>query len=182
MFEEDKKSMDNIRRPILGGVFPVAKYSTPGTGFTYVQLPIKGIQVEGIAVFVGKDEFNEANFPDSTYKSEVTLIIMVLDGKNKNNLVASRNHPYYVAGGKLKTKAKKVEWLSIKSPDNSSFAIINMKLFDLRAGRVILIAPQKDKTFRAYQLEAPFLSRDRIVDYLDELSNDKEVINFFRQE
>ena len=181
MFEEDKKSMDNIRRPLLDGVFPVAKYNTPGTGYTYVQLPINGIQVEGIATFVRKGEFNEANFPDSIYKNQVNLILLVLDGKNKNNLVSSRNHPYYLAGGTLKTKARKVEWLTIKSPDNASFAVVNMKLFDLRAGIVVLIAPQKDKTFRAYQLEAPFLSAERLTDYLKELANNKEVIDFFKQ-
>jgi hypothetical protein len=37
--------------------------------------------------------------------------------------------------------------------DRSAYAIVNMRLFDLRFGRLVIVAPQPDNTLRFLQVE-----------------------------
>lgn len=57
-----------------------------------------------------------------------------------------------------------------------------MRIFDLRVGRIILIAPQKDGTFRSLQLESPVMSSYEADEYIPMLlKENNEVIEFFTQ-
>ncbi|MCH7524997.1 MAG: hypothetical protein IIC74_08310 [Bacteroidetes bacterium] len=94
--------------------------------------------------------------------------------------VSSRNHPHYVGQGFVKTKSNRIDFVSFISADRNSYAIINLRLFDLRIGRIILIAPKKDGTLRSLQLDSPTMSSDEMDNHLKWiLENNKQVIDFF---
>ena len=80
----------------------------------------------------------------------------------------------------MKTKSNRIDFVSFISADRNSYAIINLRLFDLRIGRIILIAPKKDGTLRSLQLDSPTMSSDEMDNHLKWiLENNKQVIDFF---
>ncbi|GAB5408530.1 MAG: hypothetical protein BalsKO_08950 [Balneolaceae bacterium] len=94
--------------------------------------------------------------------------------------VSSRNHPHYVGQGFVKTKSNEIDFMSFLTADRNGYAIVNMRLFDLRIGRIVLIAPQKDGTLRSLQLDSEIMSSEEMDDHMKNLmSNDKTVIDFF---
>lgn len=54
-----------------------------------------------------------------------------------------------------------------------------MRLFDLNYGRVILIAPQKDGSLRSMQLMLPIISSNEVKSHVENLLEEKEIIDFF---
>ncbi|WP_456438739.1 hypothetical protein [Psychroserpens sp.] len=55
-----------------------------------------------------------------------------------------------------------------------------MRLFDLRIGRIILIAPKNDGTLRSLQIDSPPMLSDEMDDYIkDLLKNNSQIIDFF---
>jgi hypothetical protein len=62
--------------------------------------------------------------------------------------------------------------------NGDSYALINMRIFNLKAGNTILIAPQKDRTFRSLQIQTPPLTSKIIQGYFHELKNDNQVTKF----
>src|SRR5690606_27036925 len=49
--------------------------------------------------------------------------------------ITSRNHPHYVGQGFVKTKSNEIDFVSFLTADRNDYAIVNMRLFDLRIGR-----------------------------------------------
>ncbi len=48
-----------------------------------------------------------------------------------------------------------VDWVQIALANDNNWAIINKRIFDLKFGTSILVAPQKDGSLRFLQLPAP---------------------------
>ncbi|MNY10518.1 hypothetical protein D3C86_1435030 [compost metagenome] len=71
--------------------------------------------------------------------------------------------------------------MAFLTASRNSYAIINMRLFDLTLGKTILIAPQKDGSFRSMQIDSPKLSSETSGPYLRKLVKRKEVVAFFTQ-
>ncbi len=101
--------------------------------------------------FVGKNALNKDRLKG--LKDEVFFQIFVLtdmmDNENDKlttNIVISRNHPDYLGQGFVKTKNNRIDYVAFTIAENESYAIINTRIFDLRFGKTILIAPQQDKT------------------------------------
>ena len=191
--------MEKTLLPFQSGVFPNPHYDLVGEG------SFKGVGNFGLsggddnelklgdktilynAFYVGASEVNQAFLGEK--KDEVFFQIMVLtdfvDTVNYSHVlseVVSRNHPHYIAQGSYKTKASSIDYAAFITADRNAYAIVNMRLFDLNLGKTILIAPQKDGSFRSMQLPSPPLSKDDVEGYSKQLLLREEVQDFFNQE
>ncbi|HLT52514.1 MAG TPA: hypothetical protein VKZ97_01395, partial [Flavobacteriaceae bacterium] len=99
---------------------------------------------------------------------------------NLNKSIAiSRNHPDYLAQGFVKTKTQTIDYVAFTTAENTAYAIVNTRLFDLSFGKAILIAPQKDGTLKSLQIKSPDLTSNSVMEYTFTLKNKPKIIKFF---
>lgn len=192
LFEQDLEDFDLKTKPINYGVYPVPEYdligenSFDGLGNTgeYNGIKLKEKNIVYNSFFVNKCKVNEEYIKDKP--NEVYFIIIVLtdiledkDFTNSGNKVISRNHPNYIGQGYFKTLNNQIDYVSFLTADRNSYAIVNMRLFDLTIGEVILIAPQKDGSLRSMQIDSPLLSSKEVRNYVESLLNENKIIEFF---
>ncbi|MEM8523833.1 MAG: hypothetical protein AAGG68_04275 [Bacteroidota bacterium] len=168
--------------PQIDGVFPVPPYSTGGIGSLNIQLNTLNKSIKGTTFFLRKSAYNAHRFPaNNDATTEIVGVILVVGGGKSKSLVSSRNHPYYVAQGKIESNHKPVDWTIIQIPDGKVYALVNMRLFDLSAGKLIIIAPQADKTYRSWQTTIPFSSKQNIQDILEEVTKQEALLAFLKE-
>lgn len=196
MFRSDLENNMPFELPFSNGVFPVPKYdllakkSFKGVGnFAYPggegsELKIGAKTILFNSFFVGTNFFNQ-NYIAKKAKDEVFFHILVLtdfvDTLNYSHVsseIVSRNHPDYVGQGFYKTKTNSIDYSAFITADRNSYAIVNMRLFDLKYGRTIIIAPQTDNSFRSMQIESPPLSSEQIENYTKKLIEKAEIREF----
>jgi hypothetical protein len=190
MLDADKPQPKDVpSKPFAFGAFPVPQYdlvgkgSCRGNGNQYTEHPWHDHYVLGNAFFVGRGPVNENFIGDS--KDEVFFYILVLadkkiqvDGSNVSSHICSRNHPHYIGQGVFKTAKSEIDYVAFQTADRNAYAIVNMRLFDLRAGRVVIIAPQKDGTLRSLQVEAPVLASADVKDFDAKLLKEPRIVKF----
>lgn len=191
-----KRAEKPSKNPITFGAFPVPKYefvkgaNFRGLGnywFNGSNGRVKKIGDKSLVYntfFIGKNSMNSKYIGNKD--SEVFFQIVVLtdyaNSKNEGRAsshVTSRNHPHYIGEGMFQTKNTKIDYTAFITADRNSYAIVNMRLFDLSLGQTILIAPQKDKSLRSLQLNMPNLSYNEIDSYMNNILKRKDVIKFF---
>jgi hypothetical protein len=153
LLEMDGAMTRNNRLPIQSGSFPVAKYNTLGNGNMPLDFKIGSNILSGQSVFVAT-KVDKTTTPVQV-SVDVSFIILVLSDSvnNGTSFVSSRNHPNYLSEGKISMADYDIDWVAMQIADGNAYAIVNMKLFDLRFGRLIIVAPQKDDTLRFLQVE-----------------------------
>lgn len=200
LFRNDLSRINDKKNgPFEYGVFPVPNYDLIGKGsftglgnygYTGAQGYFKKVKDKKIlfnSFFVMKNTLN--NIPIDEKENLIFFQIIMLtdyiDSQNFTHLgseIISRNHPDYIGQGFYKTKNNKIDYAAFITHDQNSYAIINTRIFDLKYGKTILIAPQKDKSLRSMQIVSPILSSKEIDEYTDLLLRKKEVIQFFTHE
>lgn len=192
MLADDARDIDDgDYGPFELGVFPQPEYdligkdSFKGLGNKFGQFQIKDKSIIMNSFFVRENALNKDRLKGR--KDEVFFQVLVLTDTIDNEnyelakaLVLSRNHPDYLGQGFIKTKTNKIEYLAFTTAENETYAIINTRIFNLRFGKTILIAPQKDKTLRSLQIESPRMSSDSITRYTEELIKTEKVMMFFQ--
>jgi hypothetical protein len=181
-----KEAKENPGRPLVVGAFPVPRYdlvgkeSFGGLGVMgNMEYPWHDHYLAGDSFFALRGPLNEKFLGDR--KDEVFFHILVLSAKKDSfagSLILSRNHPHAIGQGMFKTAKSEIDYVAFQTADRNAYAIVNMRLFDLRAGRVVLIAPQKDGTLRSLQVEAPALASDDLKDYDAKLVKEPRVVKF----
>lgn len=184
-------SLANIKgKPFPHGAFPVPKYdlagkyrySGAGAWGTFKNYYDKKIvysfffanKTEGNKIFL-KEKNNETFF----------IFIMSTDFIDTVNYthgqayVLSRNNPDFTCEGYFKTKNDEVDYMAFLTANRDEYAVVNMRLFNLKFGRVILIAPQKDHSLRSLQLTIPILSNNEVDKYIDKILKQDNVKSFF---
>ena len=127
--------------PLNKSPFPVAEYD-----YAVSSIPFS-IELDSI-VFKGVRIGEYENPESERIIDKLTLLILTNDrNSEETTLVDSRNHPYLTAQGIFKVTNNEFDWVFSASPDGFSTLIINMKLFDLRFGKTIIIYPQSDNSF-----------------------------------
>jgi hypothetical protein len=183
-------SKEGPARPCAFGAFPVPRYdlvgkrSFRGAGVLMTkQYPWRDHRVWSDAYFINRSPVNEKFIGDRA--DEVFFHILVLldkeirpDSSDALSEVFSRNHPHIFARGLVKTAQREIDYLAFQTADRNAYAIVNMRLFDLRAGRVVIIAPQKDGTLRSMQVEAPTLESKEVQDFDAQLLKDPRIVKF----
>ena len=113
---------------------------------------------------------------------QIIVLTDFVDTLNYSHLqkqLVSRNHPDYIGEGLYKTQNNKIDYVAFLAANQNSYAIINMRMFDLTKGRTILIAPQKDGSLRSLQIDSPALSSKEIEVYTEKLLKKEEIESFF---
>lgn len=193
-WEADLKNLTEEKsEPLLDGVFPVPDYDSVDSTFSGLgsKGEWKGLQLKNKTLihhsfFISKCDVNKQFIPTKEDEVFFTIISLTdsIDLKNFSHTsagISSRNHPHYIGQGFVKTKKSQVDFLSFITADRNAYAVVNMRIFDLRIGRIILIAPQKDGTFRSLQLDSKILSSDEINTYVTDLLKEERVISFFTE-
>jgi hypothetical protein len=181
-----KDAKENPGRPLVVGAFPVPEYDLVGKG-AYAGFGTTGNidyrwhdhYVAAAAFSANRSSVNEAFIGDR--EDEVFFHILVLSDKKDSfagGLVLSRNLPHATGQGVIKTSKSEIDYVAFQTADRNAFAIVNMRLFDLRAGRVVIIAPQKDGTLRSMQVEAPVLESKELKEFDAKLLKDPKVVKF----
>lgn len=197
MFNNDRLNSADFDLPFTVGVFPTPKYdllvdkSFNGVGNFGLsggegnELKIEDKTILFNSFYAGKNAFNQAylddNKPNEIFFHIVVLtdLIDTLDYTHLMSGVVSRNHPDYIGQGFYKTKESRIDYAAFITADRNAYAIVNMRLFDLTKGKTILIAPQKDKSFRSMQIDSPSLSREEIEGFTKTLLETEDVRRFF---
>ena len=190
-----KVDTENIKisgKPMINGVYPVPNYDLIDTTFNglgnsgnWKGVDLKDKKIIFHSLYVNKNAVNQEFINNKPNEVFFTIAVLTdsIDLKrysHTNVSITSRNHPHYVGQGFVKTKSNEIDFLSFLTADRNDYAIVNMRLFDLRIGRIILIAPQKDGTLRSLQLDSPIMSSEEMDEHLlDLMANDRNVIEFF---
>lgn len=146
MFEADKdfyvKYKDELATyPLTLSAFPVKEYeyavyseSSPfyQNGHTYIK--------------VGIGDYPDFN-SDSTHISGTLIFQVDSSQSSENTFLQSRNYPYLTAQGTFMIDDLTYDWVFIETPEHDAYFMVNMKLFDLKFGKNILIFPNSDGSF-----------------------------------
>lgn len=195
--ERMKGDIEDIEEslPIRKGAFPVPHYNLLGsyngggvvTNQMARSIPEYRLMVEDKEIVFSSFHIGNSPF----YKEEERntaffTVLAVIDTVDTNNFALgsshflSRNHPDYGGEGSIITKDNKVEFVAFTTPDKGSFAIVNMRLFHLEYGNIILITPQKDGSFRSLQIQGSVPPEEGSFEYLKRnVLQREEVIEFF---
>ena len=171
------------------GAFPVPDYDLLGEfkGVGNYSTAFQPIKVRDKNIVYTSFTVNESPF----YKTEsgkdrvfftIITVTDTIDLKQYSThrlQVLSRNHPDYIGQGYIKTKEKPIDFIAFITPEGNDYAIVNMRLFHLNYGNIIVIAPQKDGTLRSLQLNEGELNSDSFDDFIKtEILERPEIIEF----
>ena len=188
----DDNSKGGSTTPIRFGAFPVPKYELLGKeSFKGIGAAgnLSGIAYDGKTIvyahfYAKKNAINKPFIGDKPDEVFFTIVVLTdfVDAVNFTHVsvhMISRNNPDYIAGGFFKTKKDEIDFTAFITASRDEFAIVNMRLFNLKYGRTILIAPQKDGSLRSMQLTSPILSAMEIKNYIDKILKEQDVNKFF---
>jgi hypothetical protein len=170
------------------GVYPYPRYDLLGKfkglgvgGRAGVRYPI---ELNGKQIVYTFFDMNPSPFyPEIKKDRQVFFTIITVADTNAENYyapsrVVSRNHPDYLGEGVIRSGETEIDYMVLTTPDNGSMAIVNQRIFDLKYGNIVLIAPQEDGTLRSLQLKEAPLHINEDAQSFEELVFD----NFIRED
>lgn len=175
------------------GAFPVPQYDLCGKG------SFKGLgNYQDVTFFENRTlvsnrfyiKKNAINAPQlGTQPDDVFFMIVVLTDSvdtteyaHGASQVISRNHPDYIGQGSIFLKHDRIDYLAFTTASGPSYAIINTRLFDLKYGRLIFIAPQKDGSLRSMQIATERFSNDEGTEQINMILHRKDVLQLILSE
>lgn len=190
---EQDKSTDSA--PFKYGAFPVPKYDLLKGTYAGIGMQTNVIKYGNTnkhliypTLFVNRNKLNEAYIGDKQNEAFFVLVVLSdveIDTTNYTHArghMISRNNPDNIGQGYIKTKEGEIDYMAFITADRDEFAIVNMRLFNLKYGRIILISPQKDGTLRSLQMQTKdILSSEEVDDYISNIIKERKVKYFFAQ-
>ncbi|MGN7866031.1 hypothetical protein [Chryseobacterium sp. 22458] len=193
--EEELRNQTKDDKPLTYGIFPYPVYDSiqkdgfrgAGTYGNFFGLDLKGKKIVYSSFGEKRSDLNSHKVKD---QDRIFFTILVLtdfiDTKeytsNKTQIV-SRNFPDMIGQGFIKTSRNKIDFTAFTTLENDDFAIVNMKLYHLKYGNVILIAPQKDGSLRSMQISSrPDLTAETLKQFVQQLILKPEITDFFINE
>lgn len=191
--EKEITEKDSINKgPFTYGIFPYPNYdsisnqtfSGIGTEGSFYGINLEGKKIVYTSFSENKSQLNDYRV---TENNRVFFTIMVLtdfidekDFTSMKSQIVSRNFPDVIGQGYIKTKHNKVDFTAFITLENEEFAIVNMKLYNLKYGNIILIAPQKDGSLRSTQILADEnLTTENIKINIEKLLKNQQIKSFF---
>ena len=194
-FERVKDELSKDRKdvgPFNYGIFPypiydsISKNSFKGIGSygNFFGVDLEGKKIVYTSFSENKNNLNEFRVKE---KNRIYFTILVLtdfiDDKeftSSQMQIVSRNFPDVIGQGFVKTSKNRIDFSAFITIENDEFAIVNMKLYNLKYGNIILIAPQKDGSLRSIQLkEKQDLNSETLKNYVETLVKKQEIKDFF---
>jgi hypothetical protein len=179
-------------KPMRYGAFPVPKYELlgkesfkgVGNGGNFSGIDINGKKVLYSYFLVNKNALTQkfvGDKPNEVFFTIATLtdFIDTINYTHAGVQIISRNNPDYIGQGFFKTKEDIIDYVAFLTANRDEYAIVNMRLFNLRNGRILLIAPQKDGSLRSMQIRSPILSDKELPDYMNKVLQQDDVKSFF---
>lgn len=187
-----ESNKERAAKPMRYGAFPVPKYDLlgaesfkgVGNGGNFTGIDINGRKVLYSYFLVNKNAFTQKFIGDKPNEVFFTIVTLTdfIDTVNYTHAgvqVISRNNPDYIGQGFFKTKNDEIDYTAFLTASRDEYAIVNMRLFNLKNGRLVLIAPQKDGSLRSMQLKMPVLSDKELPDYINKTLQQDDVKKFF---
>lgn len=110
----------------------------------------------------------------------LTNFVDTINRTHGGSYISSRNNPDVVCEGYFKAQNNdEVDYMAFLTGNREEFAVVNMKLFDLKNGRTILVAPQKDHSLRFLQIPTPIISNTEIQNFITGVLEQEKVKTFF---
>ena len=191
MFKRDMDFFRHVEMPITSGAYPTPSYDLlPGT-YSGIGISSQFMEIDNgrhlvfPSLAVNKNSLNEKRIPDK--KNECFCIIGVatdieIDTINytyARGVMSSRNNPDYIGEGYVKIRDGQIDYVAFITADGDEYAIVNMRLFNLKNGRTILIVPQEDGSLRSMQIKQPsILSLADVDSYMKSLYENKDIRRF----
>jgi hypothetical protein len=173
----------------MSGVFPEPRYDIQmegtcnGVGSGGGERIVAGRKIFYDYLIVGRNVNNAPFIGDR--EDEMFFLILTLTDVDESwedagsSSVLSRNNPDFMGMGSLPAKNSGVDYIAFLTASRDNYAIVNSRLFDLQLGRTVLIAPQKDGSFRSMQLESPLMGSAEVETYVNSVLATHRVRNFF---
>ncbi|WNJ20307.1 hypothetical protein [Pontibacter sp. G13] len=169
--------------PLQLSPFPTPEYDSPGNGNAELSLTISGKKLTGQTITLAKGTGTESLFEtiEGDEAHYFTILAISDESDAEQPVVASsRNHPNYLAQGSLNPTSKgRVDWVAVQMADGHSIAVVNGRIFDLSAGRIVLVAQKQDGSIRFRQLPEGAMTPTQMTDWQATISQETEVISFF---
>lgn len=191
--QRELSEKDSVNKgPYTYGIFPYPVYdSISNKTFSGVGSSgnFYGINLDGKKIVYTSFSENKNNLNGYRVKENNRIFFTVLvltdfiDDKNFTSMksqIVSRNFPDVIGQGYVKTKKDRIDFSAFITLENEEFAIVNMKLYNLKHGNTILIAPQKDGSLRSVQIkERENLTSENLKPYINNLLKKVEIKTFF---
>lgn len=188
----ERNRQSGTSRPFNFGAFPVPQYDLTGpdsfkgvgVGGNFTGIDLDGKRIVYSYFFVNKNTLNApylADKPDEVFFTLILLTNLVdtVGFSHADVHVVSRNNPDYVGQGFFKTANDQIDYVTFLTAERDAYAIVNLRLFDLKYGRTVLIAPQKDGSLRSMQADGPLLESGEVDRYVQSLLERPDVHAFF---
>ncbi len=177
--------------PITVGAFPVPDYKRmPGTFHGLAMMTHTVALDNGRTLFcpafaVRRNALNESRVGEKD--NECFCVVAVasdypLDDENNSDargIAISRNNPDIVGEGFVRLMQGRVDYVCFITASGDEYAVVNMRLFNLKNGRTILIVPQTDGSLRSMQVcHEKLLELKDIPDHISSILADDETGRF----
>lgn len=193
-FIEDLQNLPTYKHsPLRMGVFPTPNYDLyPGTfdGIVAANFDIHLPSGQRIACMISgnsKTSLNESSIGDNDVDFYFVLAVVTdvpqdtINYDDVNIDGVSRNHPDVISQGYVRTsQTDKIDFVAFKAANNDAYAVVNMRLFNLNDGNVVVIVPQKDGSLRSMQIKPnELLTFQTLRSYLTSLFTENKQVNKF---
>lgn len=191
---EDLQNMSQSKHsPLRIGVFPVPDYDLyPGTfdGVFAANFDISLPSGNRIACVVNgnsKTTLNTSLIGENDIDFFFILAVVTdlpqdtISYDDVNIDAISRNHPDVISQGYVRiSPTDKVDFVSFRAANNDAYAVVNMRLFNLNDGNIVIIVPQEDGSLRSMQIQPDeLLTFQTLRQNLTSLLTENEQINKF---
>ncbi|MDW9381820.1 hypothetical protein [Chryseobacterium sp. JV558] len=194
--DEELKAKDQNSTPFTYGIFPYPVYDSiqkdgfkgVGTLGNFFGLKLQGKRI--VYSSFSEKNWGALNAHKVKNKDRIFFTILVLtdfiDDKEYTSSkmqIVSRNFPDVIGQGFVKTSNNRIDFSAFTTLEKEEFAIVNLKLYNLKYGHIILIAPQKDGSLRSLQINnTTDLTSETLKSYMEQLIQQPEVFSFFINE
>lgn len=189
---EDLQNLSKYRHsPLRMGAFPVPNYGLyPGTfdGVAAANFDIHLPSGQRIACVVSgnsKTALNASRINDIDFFFILAVVTDLpqdtISYDDVNVDVISRNHPDVISQGYVRTsQTDKIDFVSFRAANNDAYAVVNMRLFNLNYGNIVIIVPQEDGSLRSMQINTDeLLTFQTFRQYITSLFTENEKVNKF---
>ena len=185
-FEMDKQLIGlDMAGPFELAAYPVPKYELL-TGEAEVAMGQKDYQYEVAGKHLYSSNFYVYNNPvNRSMLGDLPnmvffqiLVVGTTADRDAQALALSRNHPDYYGQGYIKGPKANIEYAAFITAEGEAFAIVNTRLFHLKQGRTIIIAPQEDGSLRSLQVNSPDMTSKSMDMHTQNILKTKAVVDF----
>ncbi|KMQ59268.1 hypothetical protein ACM46_19225 [Chryseobacterium angstadtii] len=181
LLKKDIEGLNRDQHPIRFSAFPVLPYKAGMMTQTHV-IKLKKNKLAAVSFSIENSNINRYYIKNKSDEAFFTIVCLVDESVKdpfQNASVISRNYPNFIGQGVINTNIEPVEYISFITADRKQFAIVNMRLFDLEMGRIILISPQKGGFIKSMQINAPILESSEVSGYIQNVILKKDDVTHF---